>query len=135
MLTLFALVLAIGIVVDDAIVVVEAVHSKMEQTGMPVEQATMSSMSEISGAIISITLVMSAVFVPVGFMQGPAGVFYRQFAFTLAIAIIISAINALTLSPALCALFLDDAQGEHGHQEKKDLAPNSLELLMLRLIR
>ncbi|HFK5552950.1 TPA: efflux RND transporter permease subunit [Elizabethkingia anophelis] len=119
MLTLFALVLAIGIVVDDAIVVVEAVHSKMEQTGMPVEQATMSSMSEISGAIISITLVMSAVFVPVGFMQGPAGVFYRQFAFTLAIAIIISAINALTLSPALCALFLDDPQGEHGHQEKK----------------
>ncbi|MDA4743791.1 efflux RND transporter permease subunit, partial [Enterobacter hormaechei] len=76
-------------------------------------------MSEISGAIISITLVMSAVFVPVGFMQGPAGVFYRQFAFTLAIAIIISAINALTLSPALCALFLDDPQGEHGHQEKK----------------
>lgn len=135
MLTLFALVLAIGIVVDDAIVVVEAVHSKMEQTGMPVEQATMSSMSEISGAIISITLVMSAVFVPVGFMQGPAGVFYRQFAFTLAIAIIISAINALTLSPALCALFLDDPQGEHGHQEKKDLVPNSLELLMLRLIR
>lgn len=128
MLTLFALVLAIGIVVDDAIVVVEAVHSKMEQTGMPVEQATMSSMSEISGAIISITLVMSAVFVPVGFMQGPAGVFYRQFAFTLAIAIIISAINALTLSPALCALFLDDPQGEHGHQEKKDLVPNSLEL-------
>ncbi|HFK5505743.1 efflux RND transporter permease subunit [Elizabethkingia anophelis] len=119
MLTLFALVLAIGIVVDDAIVVVEAVHSKMEQTGMPVEQATMSSMSEISGAIISITLVMSAVFVPVGFMQGPAGVFYRQFAFTLAIAIIISAINALTLSPALCALFLDDPQGEHGHHEKK----------------
>lgn len=68
-------------------------------------------------------------------MQGPAGVFYRQFAFTLAIAIIISAINALTLSPALCALFLDDPQGEHGHQEKKDLVPNSLELLMLRLIR
>lgn len=119
MLTLFALVLAIGIVVDDAIVVVEAVHSKMEQTGMPVEQATMNSMSEISGAIISITLVMSAVFVPVGFMQGPAGVFYRQFAFTLAIAIIISAINALTLSPALCALFLDDPQGEYGHHEKK----------------
>jgi multidrug efflux pump subunit AcrB len=83
MLTLFALVLAIGIVVDDAIVVVEAVHSKMEQTGMPVEHATMNSMSEISGAIISITLVMCAVFIPVGFMQGPAGVFYRQFAFTL----------------------------------------------------
>jgi multidrug efflux pump subunit AcrB len=68
---------------------------------------------------------MSAVFIPVGFMQGPAGVFYRQFAFTLAIAIIISAINALTLSPALCAV-LDDPQGEHGHQEKKDLELNSL---------
>lgn len=120
MLTLFALVLAIGIVVDDAIVVVEAVHSKMEHTGLPVEQATRESMSEISGAIISITLVMSAVFVPVGFMQGPAGVFYRQFAFTLAIAILISAVNALTLSPALCALLLSDPQGEHGeHGQKK----------------
>ncbi len=117
MLTLFALVLAIGIVVDDAIVVVEAVHSKMEHTGLPVDQATRESMSEISGAIISITLVMSAVFVPVGFMQGPAGVFYRQFAFTLAIAILISAINALTLSPALCALLLNDPQGEHGHKK------------------
>ncbi|MDH6250881.1 hydrophobe/amphiphile efflux-1 (HAE1) family protein [Chryseobacterium sp. H1D6B] len=121
MLTLFALILAIGIVVDDAIVVVEAVHSKMEHTGMPVDQATTSSMSEISGAIISITLVMCAVFIPVGFMQGPAGVFYRQFAFTLVIAILISAVNALTLSPALCALFLNDPQGEHGEHghEKK----------------
>jgi HAE1 family hydrophobic/amphiphilic exporter-1 len=106
LLTLFALVLAIGIVVDDAIVVVEAVHSKMERTKMNAKQATIQSMNEISGAIISITLVMTAVFVPVGFMQGPAGVFYRQFAFTLAIAILISALNALTLSPALCALFL-----------------------------
>ncbi|WP_028121563.1 efflux RND transporter permease subunit [Epilithonimonas tenax] len=119
MLTLFALVLAIGIVVDDAIVVVEAVHSKMEHTGLPVDQATRESMSEISGAIISITLVMSAVFVPVGFMQGPAGVFYRQFAFTLAIAILISAVNALTLSPALCALLLNDPQGEHGEHHQK----------------
>ncbi|MBB6372004.1 efflux RND transporter permease subunit [Chryseobacterium shigense] len=120
MLTLFALVLAIGIVVDDAIVVVEAVHSKMEHTGMPVEQATTNSMSEISGAIISITLVMCAVFIPVGFMQGPAGVFYRQFAFTLVIAIMISAVNALTLSPALCALFLNDPQGgEHGEHGLK----------------
>lgn len=120
MLTLFALILAIGIVVDDAIVVVEAVHSKMEHTGMPVEQATTNSMSEISGAIISITLVMCAVFIPVGFMQGPAGVFYRQFAFTLVIAILISAVNALTLSPALCALFLNDPQGEHGeHSHEK----------------
>lgn len=107
LLTLFALVLAIGIVVDDAIVVVEAVHTKMERTGLPARQATLESMKEISGAIVSITLVMAAVFVPVAFMQGPAGVFYKQFAFTLAIAILISAINALTLSPALCALFLD----------------------------
>jgi HAE1 family hydrophobic/amphiphilic exporter-1 len=116
LLTLFALVLAIGIVVDDAIVVVEAVHSKMERTGLPAKPATIQAMSEITGAIISITLVMAAVFVPVGFMQGPAGVFYKQFAFTLATAILISAVNALTLSPALCALFLKishttDAEG------------------------
>lgn len=116
LLTLFALVLAIGIVVDDAIVVVEAVHSKMERTGLPAREATIESMKEISGAIISITLVMAAVFVPVGFMQGPSGVFYRQFAFTLAIAILISAVNALTLSPALSALFLKNMHttgGEH----------------------
>ena len=112
LLTLFALVLAIGIVVDDAIVVVEAVHTKMERTHLPAMQATIQSMNEISGAIISITLVMAAVFVPVGFMQGPAGVFYKQFAFTLAIAILISAVNALTLSPALCALFLKNSHSE-----------------------
>src|SRR5690606_39023202 len=106
LLTLFALVLAIGIVVDDAIVVVEAVHAKMEQTGLPPKLAITSAMSEITGAIISITFVMSAVFLPIGFMEGSTGVFYRQFAFTLAIAIVISAVNALTLSPALCALFL-----------------------------
>ncbi|QRR00084.1 efflux RND transporter permease subunit [Dyadobacter sandarakinus] len=111
-LTLFALVLAIGIVVDDAIVVVEAVHSKMERSHLAAKPATIESMNEISGAIISITLVMAAVFVPVGFMQGPAGVFYRQFAFTLAIAILISALNALTLSPALCALFLKNPHAE-----------------------
>lgn len=119
LLTLFALVLAIGIVVDDAIVVVEAVHAKMEQTGWSSRKATVKSMSEISGAIISITLVMMAVFIPVGFMQGPAGVFYRQFAFTLAIAIFISAINALTLSPALCALFLKNQHAEEGEHGKK----------------
>jgi len=112
LLTLFALVLAIGIVVDDAIVVVEAVHTKMQRTGLPARKATVSAMSEITGAIISITLVMSAVFLPVGFMQGPVGVFYRQFAFTMAIAILISAVNALTLSPALCALFLKPGHGE-----------------------
>jgi HAE1 family hydrophobic/amphiphilic exporter-1 len=117
LLTLFALVLAIGIVVDDAIVVVEAVHAKMERTNLSAKKATISSMNEISGAIVSITLVMAAVFVPVGFMQGPTGVFYRQFAFTLAIAILISAINALTLSPALCALFL---KNNHAAGEQKD---------------
>ena len=121
LLTLFALVLAIGIVVDDAIVVVEAVHSKMERTNLNARQATIQSMSEISGAIISITLVMAAVFVPVGFMQGPAGVFYRQFAFTLAIAILISAVNALTLSPALCALFLKNPHADE-HTKKKGFA-------------
>ena len=121
LLTLFALVLAIGVVVDDAIVVVEAVHSKMERTNLPARAATVQSMSEISGAIISITLVMAAVFIPVGFMQGPAGVFYRQFAFTLAIAILISAVNALTLSPALCALFLKNPHAGEGnaHGRKK----------------
>ncbi|NLR79537.1 efflux RND transporter permease subunit [Chitinophaga eiseniae] len=114
MLTLFALVLAIGIVVDDAIVVVEAVHSKMERSHLPARAATLSAMSEITGAIVSITLVMAAVFLPVGFMEGPTGVFYRQFAFTLAIAILISALNALTLSPALCALFLKNNHGGEG---------------------
>lgn len=120
LLTLFALVLAIGIVVDDAIVVVEAVHTKMEQTKLKAKEATMQSMGEISGAIVSITLVMAAVFIPVGFMQGPAGVFYRQFAFTLAIAILISAVNALTLSPALCALFLKNPheEGSNTHAKK-----------------
>ncbi|MEI3798297.1 MULTISPECIES: efflux RND transporter permease subunit [unclassified Chitinophaga] len=105
-LTLFALVLAIGIVVDDAIVVVEAVHSKMEGTHLSGREATHSAMSEITGAVIAITLVMSAVFIPIGFMTGSSGIFYKQFAYTLAIAIIISALNALTLTPALCALFL-----------------------------
>jgi len=119
LLTLFALVLAIGIVVDDAIVVVEAAHSKMERTGLNARDATIQSMNEISGAIISITLVMAAVFVPVGFMQGPAGVFYRQFAFTLATAILISALNALTLSPALCALFLKNVHAP-GEENKKE---------------
>ncbi|WP_028297620.1 efflux RND transporter permease subunit [Olivibacter sitiensis] len=116
LLTLFALVLAIGIVVDDAIVVVEAVHAKMQHEHLPPREATVSAMGDITGAIISITLVMSAVFLPVGFMEGSTGMFYRQFAFTLAIAIVLSAVNALTLSPALCALFLKE--GHHGEQAK-----------------
>lgn len=119
LLTLFALVLAIGIVVDDAIVVVEAVHAKMENTNLPVKEATLKAMSEISGAIISITLVMAAVFIPVGFMKGPTGVFYRQFGYTLAIAIFISAVNALTLSPALCAIFLKDIHAVDEHGKRK----------------
>jgi HAE1 family hydrophobic/amphiphilic exporter-1 len=120
LLTLFALVLAIGIVVDDAIVVVEAVHAKMEHKHLAPKAATISAMSEITGAIISITLVMAAVFLPVGFMEGSTGVFYRQFAFTLAIAIVISAVNALTLSPALAALFLKEKpHGEGEVVEKK----------------
>lgn len=106
LLTLFALVLAIGIVVDNAIVVVEAVHVKMNEDHMGAMDATIAAMKEISGAIVAITLVMSAVFVPVAFLSGPVGVFYRQFSLTLAISIVISGINALTLTPALCALML-----------------------------
>ena len=112
LLTLFALVLAIGIVVDDAIVVVEAVHAKMEHKHLAPKAATVEAMHEITGAIISITLVMAAVFLPVGFLTGSTGIFYRQFAFTMAIAIMISAVNALTLSPALAALFLKDTHAE-----------------------
>ncbi|WP_019038536.1 efflux RND transporter permease subunit [Psychroflexus tropicus] len=106
LLTLFALLLAIGIVVDDAIVVVEAVYAKLEDGAENAKEASISAMSEISGAIVSITLVMAAVFIPITFIKGPAGVFYEQFGVTLIVAIVISAVNALTLSPALCALFL-----------------------------
>jgi HAE1 family hydrophobic/amphiphilic exporter-1 len=113
LLTLFALVLAIGIVVDNAIVVVEAVHVKMHVMKMNAMDATLAAMKEIGGAIVAITLVMSAVFVPVSFLSGPVGIFYRQFSLTLAIAIVISGINALTLSPALCALLLKPSDVEH----------------------
>lgn len=115
LLTLFALVLAVGIVVDDAIVVVEAVHAKMEAGEHDPKKATHSAMGDISSAIISITLVMSAVFIPVSFISGSAGVFYKQFGLTLAVAIVLSAINALTLSPALCAIFLK----QHDDQKKQ----------------
>lgn len=117
LMTLFALVLSIGIVVDDAIVVVEAVHSKMSQEHIGAREATLSSMKDISGAILAITLVMSAVFVPVAFMEGPVGIFYKQFSITLAIAIVISGVNALTLTPALCALLLK----HNAHPEKTSL--------------
>ncbi|MBD1394221.1 efflux RND transporter permease subunit [Mucilaginibacter glaciei] len=116
LLTLFALVLAIGIVVDDAIVVVEAVHAKLDNGAQSAKTATIDAMSDISGAIVSITLVMAAVFVPVSFITGSAGVFYKQFGLTLAIAIIISAVNALTLSPALCALLLKPHAADEKHK-------------------
>lgn len=118
LLTLFALVLAIGIVVDNAIVVVEAVHVKMSEEHLPPMEATIAAMKEISGAIVAITVVMSAVFIPVAFLSGPVGVFYRQFSLTLAFAIFISGINALTLTPALCAIMLKNT---HGVVSKKGL--------------
>ncbi|MDU1890731.1 MAG: efflux RND transporter permease subunit [Dysgonomonas sp.] len=113
LLTLFALVLAIGIVVDDAIVVVEAVHAQLDAGEKDPKTATMTAMKEIAPAIVSITLVMSAVFIPVSFIGGTTGIFFKQFGLTLAIAILISAVNALTLSPALCALFLRAHDEEH----------------------
>jgi HAE1 family hydrophobic/amphiphilic exporter-1 len=113
LLTLFAMVLAIGIVVDDAIVVVEAVHAKLDKGYKSARKASVDAMKEISGAIISITLVMSAVFLPVTFITGSTGVFYKQFGITLAVAILLSAVNALTLSPALCAIFLKPHSEEH----------------------
>ncbi|MCD7938471.1 MAG: efflux RND transporter permease subunit [Tannerellaceae bacterium] len=112
LLTLCALILAIAIVVDDAIVVVEAVHAKLDKGYESALQAALDAMNEISGAIISITLVMMAVFIPVSFLGGTSGVFYKQFGITMAIAIAISALNALTLSPALCAIFLKPHTGE-----------------------
>ncbi|MBW8360721.1 MAG: efflux RND transporter permease subunit [Kaistella sp.] len=118
LLTLFALVLAIGIVVDDAIVVVEAVHAKMENGFTDAKKATVSAMDDITGAIISITLVMAAVFIPVTFITGPTGVFYQQFGITLIIAILISAVNALTLSPVLCSLFLKPTPAHHKEYRK-----------------
>jgi len=114
LLTLFAMVLAIGIVVDDAIVVVEAVHAKLDKGYKSARKASVDAMNEIAGAIISITLVMSAVFLPVTFITGSTGVFYKQFGITLAVAILLSAVNALTLSPALCAIFLRP----HSDEEK-----------------
>ncbi len=118
LITLFALVLAIGIVVDDAIVVVEAVHVKMEVNHLNPKAATILAMKEISGAIIAITLVMAAVFIPVSFMSGPVGIFYRQFSVTMATAIILSGIVALTFTPALCAMMLKNT---HGKAKKKTI--------------
>lgn len=116
LITLFALVLAIGVVVDDAIVVIEAVHANMEEFHMGPRQATKKALHEISGAIIAITFLMAAVFIPVAFMSGPVGIFYRQFSITMATAIILSGIVALTLTPALCAMIL---KNNHGKTRKK----------------
>ncbi|MEO7312978.1 MAG: efflux RND transporter permease subunit [Chitinophagaceae bacterium] len=116
LITLFALVLAIGIVVDNAIVVIEAVHAKMESKHLPPRRATEEAMHEISGAIIAITFVMAAVFIPVAFMSGPVGIFYRQFSITMATSIVISGVVALTLTPALCVIMLKNT---HGKPRKK----------------
>ena len=116
LLVLSALLLAIAIVVDDAIVVVEAVHAKLDQGYKSALTASIDAMNEISGAIISITLVMSAVFVPVSFMGGTSGAFYREFGVTMAVSILISALNALTLSPALCAIFLKPHEEDAEHK-------------------
>ena len=118
LLTLCALVLAIAIVVDDAIVVVEGVHAKLDQGYTSARLASIDAMHELGGAIVSITLVMMAVFVPVSFMGGTAGTFYRQFGMTMAIAIGLSALNALTLSPALCAIFLKPHNTDHGNKKQ-----------------
>ena len=112
LITLFALVLAIGIVVDDAIVVVEAVHAKMEEHHVNALEATKMAMKEIGGAIIAITLVMAAVFIPISFMSGPVGIFYRQFSVTMATAIILSGIVALTFTPAICAIMLKNTHSK-----------------------
>jgi HAE1 family hydrophobic/amphiphilic exporter-1 len=113
LITLFALVLAIGVVVDDAIVVVEAVHAKMEEDhSLSPYEATRKAMGELTGAIIAITLVMTSVFVPIAFMTGPVGVFYRQFAITMASSIVISGVVALTLTPVLCAIILKHSNGK-----------------------
>jgi HAE1 family hydrophobic/amphiphilic exporter-1 len=119
LITLFALVLAIGIVVDNAIVVIEAVHAKMEKSSIGAMQATEEAMQEITGAIIAITLVMSAVFIPVSFMDGPTGIFYRQFSLTMAVAIVLSGVTALTLTPALCALFLKNMHADGQHKKTR----------------
>ncbi len=120
LITLSALVLAIAIVVDDAIVVVEAVHAKLDQGYTSARRASIDAMGEIAGALISITLVMMLVFIPVSFMPGTAGVFYRQFGLTMAIAIGFSAVNALTLSPALCAIFLKPHKADGSEMSLKE---------------
>jgi HAE1 family hydrophobic/amphiphilic exporter-1 len=124
MITLFALVLAIGIVVDDAIVVVEAVHAKMEEEHLSPYKAVQKVLGEISGAVIAITLLMTAVFVPVAFMTGPVGIFYRQFSITMASSIILSGVVALTVTPVLCAMIL---RNNHGKPRKRTIINRGLD--------
>jgi hydrophobic/amphiphilic exporter-1 (mainly G- bacteria), HAE1 family len=124
LITLFALVLAIGIVVDNAIVVIEAVHSKMETKNLKPMKATKEAMHEVAGAIIAITFVMAAVFIPVAFMSGPVGIFYRQFSITMATSIVLSGVVALTLTPALCAMMLKNT---HGQPKKKTIVNKIVE--------
>ena len=131
LLTLSAMVLAIAIVVDDAIVVVEGVHAKLDQGYKSARTASIDAMSELGGAIISITLVMMSVFVPVSFMGGTAGTFYRQFGLTMAIAIGFSALNALTLSPALCAIFLKPHNSDAGMKERIGVATKEARKIMI----
>lgn len=124
LITLFALVLAIGIVVDDAIVVVEAVHAKMEEKHLSPYNAVKEVLKEISGAVIAITLLMTSVFVPVAFMSGPVGIFYRQFSITMAASIVLSGVVALTLTPVLCAMIL---KNHHTHPKKRNLLNRGLD--------
>lgn len=131
LLTLSAMVLAIAIVVDDAIVVVEGVHAKLDQGYKSARTASIDAMHELGGAIVSITLVMMSVFIPVSFMGGTAGTFYRQFGLTMAIAIAFSAINALTLSPALCAIFLKPHNSEASLKERIGTATKEARKIML----
>lgn len=131
LLTLSAMVLAIAIVVDDAIVVVEGVHAKLDQGYKSARTASIDAMSELGGAIVSITLVMMSVFVPVSFMGGTAGTFYRQFGLTMAIAIGFSALNALTLSPALCAIFLKPHNSDAGIKERIGVATKEARKIMI----
>ena len=131
LLTLSAMVLAIAIVVDDAIVVVEGVHAKLDQGYKSARTASIDAMSELGGAIVSITLVMMSVFVPVSFMGGTAGTFYRQFGLTMAIAIGFSALNALTLSPALCAIFLKPHNSDAGMKERIGVATKEARKIMI----
>src|SRR4029077_18980521 len=134
LITLFAMVLAIGVVVDDAIVVVEAVHAKMHAKHLSPYRATMEVLHEISGAIIAITLVMTAVFVPVTFIPGPVGTFYRQFGITMATSIVLSGVVALTLTPVLCAMILKPHTNSHTNNTNHERKRRGLQVILLYVV-